>query len=71
MTSNVSNQGFIEKLESILREKNVFTEQLIKIEVKTGVRRLYIVMGSEYFIILYYAKVVLNCKVIFKIISSI
>ena len=33
------------KVDKVLHEKNVFTEQLEKVEQKTGVRRLYIVLG--------------------------
>ena len=33
------------KLDKKLHEKNVFTDQLEKIEQKAGVRRLYVVLG--------------------------
>lgn len=34
------------KLDKVLHEKNVFTDQLEKIEQKSGVRRLYIALGT-------------------------
>ena len=33
------------KLDKLLHEKNVFTDQLEKIEQKSGVRRLYVALG--------------------------
>ena len=33
------------KLDKILHEKNAFTDLLEKVETKTGVRRLYLVLG--------------------------
>ena len=34
------------KLDKILHEKNAFTDLLEKVETKTGVRRLYLVLGK-------------------------
>ena len=36
-----------EKLDVILNEKNAFTDILAKIEEKTKVKRLYLVMGEQ------------------------
>ena len=33
------------KLDKILHEKNAFTDLLEKLETKTGIRRLYLVLG--------------------------
>jgi len=46
MQQNVKN--WKEKLDAKLHEKNFFNELLEKVEVKTGVRRLYIALGKLY-----------------------
>ena len=46
-TEIAENIGMINKLDLALHEKNVFNDQLQKIELKTGVRRLYIVLGKS------------------------
>jgi len=39
-------QTWKEKLDKVLHEKNSATDILEKIEVKTGVRRLYVALGK-------------------------
>lgn len=46
MQQNV--QGWKEKLDAKLHEKNAVTDLFEKIEAKTGVRRLYIALGMLY-----------------------
>lgn len=45
-TSETAAEGWRAKLDKALSEKNFFTDLLKKIEDKTGVRRLYIVIGE-------------------------
>ncbi len=47
-------QGYIDKVEKLLHEKNKFTEYLTIAEQKTGVKRLYLVAGL--FVIYLYHK---------------
>jgi len=53
--ANVSQniEGWKAKLDKFLHEKNAFTELLEKAEAKTGVRRLYMVLGLIAFLALY------------------
>lgn len=44
-TTNTDNLSMMEKMDLALHEKNVFNDQLEKVEAKVGVRRLYIVLG--------------------------
>ena len=39
-------EGWKEKLENALNEKNAFTDLLAKVEDKTKVKRLYLVLGE-------------------------
>ncbi|XP_037080222.1 receptor expression-enhancing protein 5-like isoform X1 [Pollicipes pollicipes] len=48
-------QYWKDDLEKRLHEKNVFTDYLAMLEEKTGVRRLYLVIGAIGFLILYLA----------------
>ena len=45
-TTTAAPVGWRAKLDNALKEKNFFTDLLQKIEEKTGVRRLYIVIGK-------------------------
>lgn len=45
-TTSETAEGWRAKLDKALTEKNFFTDILKKIEDKTGVRRLYIVIGK-------------------------
>ncbi|XP_074650532.1 receptor expression-enhancing protein 5-like isoform X1 [Tubulanus polymorphus] len=55
MASNVSTniESWKAKLDKALHEKNAFTDLLEKAEAKTGVRRLYMVLGLVVFLALY------------------
>jgi len=46
-------ENWQDRIDKVLHQKNIFTEQLEKIEQKTGVRRLYIVYGLAAFLGLY------------------
>ncbi|ELU03977.1 hypothetical protein CAPTEDRAFT_20933 [Capitella teleta] len=46
-------EAFKAKLDKALHEKNAFTDILEKVEAKTNVRRLYLVMGLAAFLALY------------------
>jgi receptor expression-enhancing protein 5/6 len=46
MAQSQINASWQDKLKKVLNQKNIFTEQLEKIEQKTGVQRLYIVIGA-------------------------
>lgn len=45
-TTSGTAEGWKAKLNKALQEKNFFTDLLQKIEDKTGVRRMYIVIGK-------------------------
>ena len=45
-TTSETAEGWRAKLDKALAEKNFFTDLLKKIEDKTGVRRLYLVIGK-------------------------
>ena len=46
-----------EKLDNWLQEKNFFTDVLEKVESKTGVKRIYIFLGKNLVVGVFYAVV--------------
>ena len=52
-TTSETAEGWRAKLDKALAEKNFFTDLLKKIEDKTGVRRLYLVIGLAVFLGIY------------------
>lgn len=53
-----------EKLDNWLQQKNFFTDVLEKVESKTGVKRIYIFLGKNLVVGVFYA-------VVFQLVKSI